>query len=113
LKMDETGTIAVREGSDLRLGGTVSFDVTFSPDNLDKKHKGGVRVEVIAYDPSGAIIFGTAQHYDQSFVLGGGWSPWREQGGPAHCVANLYYFSYHGSQQYNRLASVSFEAAGA
>ena len=109
------GTIAVRDGSDLRLGGTVSFDVTFSPDNLDKKHKGGVRVEVLAYDPeTGDLIYGMAAHHDQPFVLGGGSSQWLTQGGPANCVANLYFWSYKGNvQRYNLLASQTFEASGA
>jgi len=111
----ETGTLAVATGSELKLGGTVTFDVTFSPDNLDKKNKGGVRVQIIANDPTTHdTIYAMARHYDEAFLLGGGWSPWLEQGGPAHCVASLYYWSYQGGgQQFNHLATIEFDAAGA
>ena len=107
----ETGTIAVAAGSQLYLGGTVTFDVTFSPENLEKKHKGGVRIELRAYGPADPTTenFAMSRHHTEAFLLGGGWSPWQDQGGPAHCVAKLYYFNNDGSQTV--LATVEFDAA--
>lgn len=106
----ESGTIAVASGSDLRLGGTVTFDVTFTPQNLDQK-KLGVRVQIMAYQGE-SLVYADAAHYDQPFLLGGGSSPWLTAGGAAHCLVTLYYFKYQGqSQEFVPLGTCEFDAA--
>lgn len=76
-------------------------------------------IEVIAYqDVNGnglPVSVWQSVYYpfngETGIVLGGDWSPWRDRGGPAHCVANLFYWSGKGSQpqKYNWLASTSFD----
>ena len=103
-------TITLNE-SDPHLGGTVTFTCT----NLPKVpgNTGGVRIQILAYQ-DGALIYGTAGSHDESFLLGGSWSQWMEKGGPAHCVADLYYWSYKGGHQsFHWLATTTFDAAGA
>jgi hypothetical protein len=112
---EETGTIAlVAETDPPKLGDTVHFACTFDPPQLDKRERGGVRVQVVAHDPTnGEVIYASAGHYDEPFLLGGGWSRWLEQNGPAHCVATLYYWDYKGGKQsFVPLAETTFEAAG-
>jgi hypothetical protein len=61
------------------------------------------------------IIVGTyaaADSADASFVLGGGSSAWKSLGGPADCVATLYYWDWHPVQRFVPLASMSFAAGG-
>jgi hypothetical protein len=67
------------------------------------------RIEVLCYQADG-LVYGEAGGVTQAFLLGGGWSRWLEVGGgPADCVANLYYFGSHaGRQTYNVLASTAF-----
>lgn len=91
------------------LGATVTFTVTDVPKNVKNP-----RVEVLAYDPdSDALIYGEAGATSDGFLLGGGGSQWKTQGGPAHCVANLFYFGKDkGQQTYEHLAGCEFDAAG-
>lgn len=92
------------------------------------------RIEVLAYqetDPSGYAMYVEGKGYlvyaeargatpDQAdymgtypFILGSGMSAWLLNGGPAACTANLFYFGKQsGSETYNQLASVSFDATG-
>lgn len=70
------------------------------------------RIEVLCYR-GGTLVFGLAGGVDYDFLLGGGGSAWKDAGGAAGCVANLYYFGWKaGKQTYNRLATVSFSAGG-
>lgn len=101
---------------DPHFGGTVTFAVTFS--KADAKYAytgrgGGARIEVLCYQ-SGALVYGEAGTYLDSFLLGGGWSLWIDNGGgAASCVANLFRFDNGASvQTYVVLASTSFDAAG-
>ena len=89
--------------------------VSFTTEGYPKKVKGTLqRIEVLAYDLiTGALIYGECGAAADSFLLGGGWSLWKQQGGPAHCVANAFYFDNSGKiQQYVQIASTQFEAAG-
>ena len=102
-----SATIALNQ-SDPHLGDAVDFTVTIPklPGNIK------VRIQVLAYQ-NGDLTYGEAGPYDQAFLLGGGSSIWKEQGGPASCVATLYHWSYTGGiQKFNELASTSFEAGG-
>jgi len=93
--------------ADPHLGGIIDF-ATVAP-----KVPGNtvVRIQVICYQ-DGALVYGEAYNVGTPFLLGGGWSRWLENGGPASCTADLYYWSYSGSQVFNLLASTSFAAAG-
>lgn len=105
-------SISVNPSSDLRLGGLVTFDCQFEPTNLDNKAKGGVRVQVFAYDPeTHELLYAEAGHYDQGFLFGGISSVWLQRGGPAVCHADLYYWSYKGNvQEFHLLAACDFAA---
>ena len=101
-------TIALHPSSDLRLGGWVLFEVTF-PKSAEKF---GPRIQVLCYQDD-VLVYGAAGQYFEPFKLGGAASIWvYDSPGPAHCVADLYYWSYRGEQKFNWLASVEFDAAG-
>lgn len=114
-------SINLREGSELKLGGTVRF-ICDVPKNVSN-----ARIEILGYDvESGEFIYGEAISADDEVnltlrgqygvVLGGApgsGSIWARRGGPAHCIVNLFYFGQHaGHQTYNKLASLTFEAEG-
>jgi hypothetical protein len=89
---------------------TVGTTVTFTT-SYPKTVK-NPRIEVLCYQ-FGSLVYGEAGGVDNQFVLGGGWSLWLGAGGgPADCVANLYYFGYtKGQQTYELLATTSFAAS--
>ena len=90
------------------LGDAVTFTVTI-PKSAEKF---GIRIQVMCYQGD-LLVYGEAGPYYQSFLLGGGSSDWLNNSpGPAHCVADLYYWSYQGGQKFNHLASTEFDAAG-
>lgn len=120
-----SGTIAIAAGSDLNLGGVVTFDVTVS----DLPGNANPRIQVmcsqpddVPFDyafPDGSIhthidplVYGEAGPAEQGFLLGGGMSVWLLHGGPAECVATLYFWTFHPVQEFHELASVSFGAGG-
>lgn len=101
------------------LGATVTFAVADIPKNTKNP-----RVEVLAYQ-AGVLVYGEAGSVAQAigdgsdplgysgFLLGGAGSDWLTNGGPAHCVANLFTFDkVKGEQVQTILASCEFEAAG-
>ena len=88
------------------LGDSVTFNVTYAK-QLDKF---GVRIQVLCYQ-DGNLVYGEAGPYNQAFQLGGAMSVWLQGGGPADCVADLFYWSYNGGQKFNWLASTNFAAA--
>jgi hypothetical protein len=58
-------------------------------------------------------VYGEAGSPDWAFLLGGGGSIWKSVGGPASCVANLYYFSWKAGQPTAvYLATTNFDATG-
>ena len=85
------------------------------------------RIQVMAYQ-DGVLVYGVAgdafrlwkgqkttsgENGEDGFLLGGGSSQWLTNGGPAHCVATLYYWSYAGQQKFNPLAPpIEFDAGG-
>jgi hypothetical protein len=70
------------------------------------------RVEVLC-SQNGALMYGEAGSPDWAFLLGGGASLWKAAGGPASCVANLYYFSWKAGQPTTvYLATTKFDATG-
>jgi hypothetical protein len=88
------------------LGSTVSFDTGYP------KSTKNPRIEVLCYQ-GGALVYGEAGGVNDSFLLGGGGSLWKDGGGSADCMANLFYFGWKaGTQTYNKLATTAF-AAGA
>ena len=91
------------------LGDWVTFTVTY-PKTVERF---GPRIQVLCYQ-DGTLVYAEAGPHYQSFLLGGGSSPWLNNSpGPARCVADLYYWSYQGGQKFNWLASTEFEAGGA
>lgn len=109
-----SGTIAIAAGSDLRLGGAVSFDYTV--DNLPGN--AGPRIQVQCFQDTDAdgqvddIVYGEAWGAGVPFLLGSGSSPWKTNGGPAHCVATLYYWDFHPVMNMVVLDVVEFDAGG-
>ncbi|HEX6400267.1 MAG TPA: hypothetical protein VF108_07350, partial [Actinomycetota bacterium] len=83
---DENGRLAAAAG-DPSLGDYVTFS-TVVPKNVNNP-----RIEVLCYQ-AGELVFGMAGGTDYAFLLGGGGSTWKDNGGGADCVANLYYFSW-------------------
>jgi hypothetical protein len=100
-------SIAIADGSVLAFGGAVTFDVSGIPHNVKNP-----RIEVLCYQ-SGALVYGEGGSAFDTFLLGGGWSPWHSSPGPADCIANLFYWrSGAGHQVYEPLASIPFVAKG-
>ena len=90
------------------LGDSINFAVTF-PKSAEKF---GPRIQVACYQGD-QLVYAEAGPYYQYFLLGGASSDWLNTSqGPAHCVADLYYWSYQGGQKFNWLATTEFEAAG-
>lgn len=109
-----SGTIAVAAGSQLYLGGIVSFD--WSVQDIGNQNP---RIQVMCFQ-NGEIVYGEAHNANPtlgdppfdgaSFLLGGGMSEWLLGGGAADCEATLYYWDFHPVQVFVPLASVSFHA---
>ena len=90
------------------LGDSVNFQVTFSK----SAERFGPRIQVACFQGD-QLVYAEAGPYYQYFLLGGASSDWLNTSqGPAHCVADLYYWSYQGGQKFNWLASTEFEAGG-
>ena len=90
------------------LGMTITFSVVY-PTNIKDP-----RIEVMCYQ-NGTMVWASSAPVGSGFLLGGSSSPWISNGGgPASCVANLYYYVWNGnnSQYYHLLATTSFSAAG-
>ena len=90
-----------------KLGDSVTFGVSF-PRSAQKYDP---RIQVLCYQ-NGDLVYGEAGPYYQEFLLGGAMSLWFLGDGAASCHADLYYWSYQGSQKFNLLASTEFDAAG-
>ena len=90
-----------------RLGEYVTF--TWSVDHLPGWAT--PRIQVICSQDD-VVVYGEAGPAWQSFLLGGGSSDWLTNGGPAVCVATLYYWQFHPSQIFHPLDSVTFAAGG-
>lgn len=119
-----SSSIAVAAGSQLQLGGLVTFDYVVG--KVPKSAVGYVNLGITCYQPNGLYAWATAGYPDSVFKLGGSWSNdgvWLEWGegidghvvygwnGPVHCVASLYYFNSNNMQVF--IASTEFDAAGA
>lgn len=88
------------------LGTTVTFSTGY-PNSVNNP-----RVEVLCYQ-AGELVFGMAGVPGEEFLLGGGGSIWKDRGGPADCVANLYFFSWkRNTPTSTTLASTGFSAGG-
>jgi hypothetical protein len=110
------GTIAVAAGSDLSLGGVVTFDYTVSGGVNECYPYGSnkcARIQVLCFQ-AGVIVYGEAQMAPfHSFLLGGGSSDWKTNGGAVVCEATLYYWDFHPTQTFVPLAEpVLFVAEG-
>jgi hypothetical protein len=115
-KPTPSGTVAIAAGSDLNLGGLVTFDVTVQ--NIGNENP---RIQLVC-SQAGVQVYAEAHNvFDllapspwdgPAFKLGGGSSYWTEGGGSADCVATLYYWDAHPVQTFVPLAEVSFAAGG-
>lgn len=105
------GNIVLNEDpSNLSMDSTVTFD-TVVP-----KLKGNEYPMVyVACYQDGKVVYGQLDHPDVTFILGGGWSPWRDVGGPATCRAEL--LVYGGQEKGHSIITFlaetpTFEAQG-
>ena len=105
-----SGTIAVDPSTPPQLGQPLNFIVTTSGLHGNESP----RVQVAAYQ-SDVLVYMEARAVSELPLnpLGGAGSDWQRAGGPAHCVATLYYWDFHPSQTFVPLATVEFDAAGA
>lgn len=101
-KPRETGTIALDPANPSpKYGDSILFTCIFEPKSLDKG-KGGVRASCEAFDvDTGESLSVWTDHYDQPCSLGPmpptSTSTWNARGGgPARCVARLFYHDYSG-----------------
>lgn len=115
-----SGTIAIADGYTPALGDDLLFD--FTVEDIGNKNP---RIQILCYqevtpeNPDG-LVYGEARDAEpgssfnsQPFApLGGGSSEWLLNGGPAECVATLYFWDFHPSQTFVPLASVEFVAGG-
>ena len=114
-KAAPSGTIVLNPGSITQLGGIVWFDWIAS--RIPGGPKSDPRIQVLCYQGT-LLVYGEAGPADHIFLLGGASSSWlngtsgADPYAGAHCVADLYYWSYKGTQQFNLLASVEFDAVG-
>ena len=116
-----SGTIVLDQAAPA-LGDWVTFTTTTA--NLGGQNP---RVEIDCYQavpfdyswPDGSVhtqtdplVFASAAPANDAQLLGGGGSVWLYHGGPAECVATLYYWDFHPVQTFVPLASISFSAGG-
>ena len=99
-------TIALHPSSDVRLGGWVLFEVEAAKQQFDRYR---LSVQVLCYQ-EGHVVFAGSMRPEYAMLLGGYVSPWLESGGPAICVADLYYWTH--SNKLVVLATTDFDAAG-
>ena len=94
--------------ADPHLGGTATFTTAFPQGTHNP------RIDVMCYDQTGALVYGEAGSFDHQFVLGGGASVWKTNGGPAHCFARLFDLIWNGNnpQEVVWLAVTEFDASG-
>jgi hypothetical protein len=97
----------VLDQSSPALGSTVTFTTAYSGSVKNP------RVQVMCYQ-NDALVYADAESAGSSFVLGGSWSQWLVNGGPAHCQADLYNLVWNGNnpQQVTILASTTFAVTG-
>ncbi|HEY3544478.1 MAG TPA: hypothetical protein VGK17_00130, partial [Propionicimonas sp.] len=103
-------SISLDAGSDLRLGGKVTF--TTSAGDLGG---GEYPMIVVSCSQGGDVVYAQLDHPDVTFTLGGGSSQWWINGGSAGCRATLY--AYGGkSRGYDTIRTlagpIAFTAAG-
>jgi hypothetical protein len=103
-----TSTIKLESYSDLRLGGYAGFE-TNAVGLAGWEYP---MVEVGCYQ-SGTLVYMELNKPGAEFLLGGAWSVWETNGGPANCTAKLYAYGWRGGKESVRYldASVSFDAA--
>jgi hypothetical protein len=103
-------TIALNPGSDLRLGGKVTFAAT-----AGDLAGGEYPMIVVSCSQGSEVVYAQLDHPDATFILGGGSSQWWINGGSAACRATLY--AYGGkSKGYDTIRTLAgpipFTAAG-
>lgn len=110
-----TGTLEVDPATPPTLGQPLDF--IWTTDGLHGNQK--PRIQVVAYqdvDGDGQVddvVYGEVYAAGTGFVpLGGSGSDWAIRGGPAHCIATLYYWDYHPQQTFVPLAAIEFDASG-
>ena len=107
-----TGTLALAEGSDARLGGLVSFDYS-----IQNQPGGTILMIGVSAFQNGQHVYTDAIYLSNGETqakLGGAASASTMNGGPATVVAQMYWRKKHISQPYHPVegAVVTFEAAG-
>ena len=107
-----SSSIQLDAGSDLRLGGTVTFSTTA----VDLNGGEYPLLYVACYaEANGNIVYGQLDHPNVTFVLGGGSSDWWTVGGSADCKAWLYAYGgkSRGYDTIRELAGpIQFSAGG-
>lgn len=109
----QSGTIVLDQPSP-SLGDTVTFTTTTS----GLKGNQTPRIYLAAFQALDGdmvvddLVFGMSRDATEGFKLGADTSAWLSNGGPAHCVAQLYYWDWHPVQTFVPLATVEFDAAG-
>jgi hypothetical protein len=105
-------SVAAFSGTAATLWPTLGDAVTFGVSVPKAVERQDPRIQVMCYQGT-TLVYGEAGPYTQAFLLGGASSDWLNTSqGPAHCVADLYYWSYQGGQKFNWLASTAFDAGG-
>ena len=79
-------SIAMDRGSDLSLGGVVTFTTSVA----GLKGNEWPMVLIKCWGGDGEVSYAQLDHPDARFVLGGGSSRWLDQGGDADCAATLH-----------------------
>jgi hypothetical protein len=109
----ETTSIALNQQLP-RLGQIATFSTTY-PKKMEHYQP---RIQVLCYQ-TGELVYAASGTTDHVFVLGGAASQWLTNGGPAECVAEMYYLyetsttSGGSSAQLTYGASTTFHAEGA
>ena len=104
-----SGTISINEPGPYALDSALTFTTTVS--GMSGSEWAMVYVQCV--DANGNVLYGQLDYPTATFILGGGWSPWRDQPSTdAICHADLYVFNkQHVS---TTVASTpAFAAAGA
>lgn len=91
-----SGTIVLNESGPFTLDDTVTFSTTVS----GLKGNQWPMVYLVCYsDLDGGLLVGQLDHPDADFLIGGGWSPWRDPenaGEDGTCIGRLYAYSKQG-----------------
>lgn len=104
--MAQSGTISLDQSLPVTLGQTITFTTTYEGLKKDQQPQ----IQITGFQ-NGVEVYHNSQFPTPPWILGDG-SLWAQNGGPAHCIAILYYWDYHPHGQQVILASLEFDANG-